>query len=104
METKAKTVFVTSGKAVEIIATITFLLLLTIIPIKGHAVVCNDPNKSTGYFTGYSDAQSDFHSGHGKNQNVNSPNSQYSQDYKQGYQSGWNDAEFNINMLERSYC
>ena len=47
-------------------------------------------------------AQNDFHAGHAKNENVNNTNSQYGQDYKQGYKDGWSDAEFNINVIERS--
>jgi hypothetical protein len=101
METK--TVFILSSKALAMIATIT-LLLMFIMPIKGHAALCAKPDKSTIYFNGYNAAQSDFHAGHPQNQNVTGGNSQYSQDYKQGYKDGWNDAQYSVNVLEGSIC
>jgi hypothetical protein len=103
MVAKTKTVFVASGTtaAVIIYATMIFLLLITIVPIKGYAALCGEPNKSTTYFSGYEAAQEDFHSGHGENQALkNSSN----QDYKQGYKDGWNDAQYNVNVLEHSIC
>jgi hypothetical protein len=104
METETKSVSVKAGAASVFSAFVTFLLLLTIIPTEGYAALCSDPNKSTGYFSGYLAAQNDFHAGHAKNENVNNTNSQYGQDYKQGYKDGWSDAEFNINVIERSLC
>src|ERR671934_117 len=71
---------------VLLIATaMTIFLVLTVMPIKGHAALCAKPDKSTTYFNGYDAAQSDFHDGRPQNQNVTSANSQYNQDYKQGY-------------------
>ncbi|HZI72261.1 MAG TPA: hypothetical protein VFD60_13980 [Nitrososphaeraceae archaeon] len=101
---EAKTVFISSSKALTMIATITVLLMLTMMPIKGHAALCAKPDKSATYFNGYNAAQSDFHSGHPQNQNVTGGNSQYSQDYKQGYKDGWDDAQYSINVLEGSIC
>jgi hypothetical protein len=94
-----------SKKSVLIIAsTAVFLLLLTIIPFRGYAALCAKPEKSTTYFNGYVAAQSDFHDGRPQNQNVTSANSQYSPDYKQGYKDGWNDAQYNVNVIQNSIC
>jgi len=103
METKKKTFFMTLNKAMVLI-TATTLLLLTMMPIKGHAALCAKPERSTGYFNGYEAAQSDFHAGHPQNQNVTSASSNYISDYKQGYKDGWNDAQYSVNVLESSIC
>ena|SRR6187200_1237050 len=104
MGTKVKTVFMTPGKNIVMIATTAFMLFLIIMPMKGYGALCAKQDKSTTYFNGYDAAQSDFHSGHAQNQNVTSSSSQYSQDYKQGYKDGWDDAQYNVNVLESSIC
>jgi hypothetical protein len=105
MGTKTKTVFMTPGKTIFMIAaTAAFMLLLIIMPMKGYGALCAKQDKSTAYFNGYDAAQSDFHSGHAQNQNVSGSSSQYSQDYKQGYKDGWDDAQYNVNVLESSIC
>jgi hypothetical protein len=87
------------------IATITtFLLLVTIMSMKGYAALCVKPEKSTTYINGYDAAQSDFRDGRPQNQNVTSANSQYSTDYKQGYKDGWNDAQYHVNVIQNSIC
>lgn len=93
-----------SGASLLLIATVTFLLILTVMPMKGHAALCAKPEKSTTYINGYDAAQSDFHAGSTQNQNVTSANSQYSPDYRQGYKDGWNDAQYNVNIIENSIC
>lgn len=102
METKTKTVLATNIPCLMLLhVTMTFLLVITIVPIKGYAALCGEPNKSTAYFSGYEAAQEDFHSGHRENQAVKSSSNQ---DYKQGYKDGWNDAQYNVNVLEHSIC
>ena len=87
-----------------VIAAITILLALTVMPIKSYAALCAKPDKSTTYFNGYEAGQSDSHSGHPQNQTITSANSPYGQDYKQGYKDGWNDAQYNVNILQNSIC
>ena len=93
-----------SGTAVLLIATIIIALVLTVTPMKGYAALCAKPEKSTTYMNGYDSAQSDFRDGRQQNQNVTSANSQYSPDYKQGYKDGWNDAQYNVNVIQNSIC
>src|SRR5919199_4280689 len=83
-----------------IATTMTILLVPTLMPMKGDAALCAKPEKSTTYFNGYDAAQSDFHSGRQQNQTVTSADSQYSPDYKQGYKDGWNDAQYNVNIIQ----
>ena len=87
-----------------VIATITILLALTVMPIKSYAALCAKPDKSTTYFNGYDAGQSDSHSGHPQNQTITGADSPYSQDYKQGYKDGWNDAQYNVNIVQNSIC
>ena len=87
-----------------VIATVTILLALTVMPIKSYAALCAKPDKSTTYFNGYEAGQSDSHSGHPQNQTITGVNSPYSQDYKQGYKDGWNDAQYNVNIVQNSIC
>ena len=87
-----------------VIAAITILLTLTVMPIKSYAALCAKPDKSTTYFNGYEAGQSDSHSGHPQNQTITGANSPYSQDYKQGYKDGWNDAQYNVNIMQNSVC
>ena len=87
-----------------VIATITILLALTVMPIKGYAALCAKPDKSTTYFNGYDAGQSDSHNGRPQNQTITGTNSPYSQDYKQGYKDGWNDAQYNVNIMQNSVC
>jgi hypothetical protein len=87
-----------------VIAAITILLALTVMPIKSYAALCAKPDKSTTYFNGYEAGQSDSHSGHPQNQTITGANSPYNQDYKQGYKDGWNDAQYNVNILQNSIC
>ena len=87
-----------------IVTTMAILLVLTVMPMKAYAALCAKPEKSTTYFNGYDAAQSDFHSGRPQNQTVTSANSQYSPDYKQGYRDGWNDAQYNVNIIQNSIC
>ena len=87
-----------------VIAAITILLALTVMPIKSYAALCAKPDKSTTYFNGYDAGQSDSHSGHPQNQTITGANSPYNQDYKQGYKDGWNDAQYNVNILQNSIC
>ena len=87
-----------------VIATVTILLALTVMPIKSYAALCAKPDKSTTYFNGYDAGQSDSHSGHPQNQTITGANSPYGQDYKQGYKDGWNDAQYNVNIMQNSVC
>ena len=87
-----------------VIATITILLALTVMPIKSYAALCAKPDKSTTYFNGYDAGHSDSHSGHPQNQTITGANSPYSQDYKQGYKDGWNDGQYNVNVIQNSIC
>ena len=87
-----------------VIATITILLALTVMPIKSYGALCAKPDKSTTYFNGYDAGQSDSHSGHPQNQTITGADSPYSQDYKQGYKDGWSDAQYNVNILQNSVC
>ena len=87
-----------------VIAAITILLALTVMPIKSYAALCAKPDKSTTYFNGYDAGQSDSHSGHPQNQTITGANSPYGQDYKQGYKDGWNDAQYNVNIMQNSVC
>ena len=87
-----------------VIATVTILLALTVMPIKSYAALCAKPDKSTTYFNGYDAGQSDSHSGHPQNQTITGANSPYSQDYKQGYKDGWKDAQYNVNIIQNSIC
>ena len=94
-----------SRKSLLIIAsTTTILLLLIIMPVRSYEALCAKPERSTTYFNGYAAAQSDFHDGRPQNQTVTSANSQYSPDYKQGYKDGWNDAQYNVNVIQNSIC
>jgi len=102
VETNTKSVLPTNIPCLILLhVTVIFLLLITIVPIKGYAALCGEPNKSTTYFSGYEAAQEDFHSGHGENPVLKSSSNQ---DYKQGYKDGWNDAQYNVNVLEHSIC
>jgi hypothetical protein len=104
MKKNGRTVYAASRTSLLLTATITFLLLLTTMPMKGYAALCAKPEKSTIYINGYDAAQSDFHDGRPQNENVTSANSQYNPDYKQGYKDGWNDAQYNVNVIQNSIC
>jgi hypothetical protein len=93
-----------SGTSLLLVVSITIALVLTITPMKGYAALCAKPEKSTTYMNGYATAQSDFRDRHQQNQNVTAANSQYSPDYKQGYMDGWNDAQYNVNVIQNSIC
>jgi hypothetical protein len=104
MKKNARAVYMASRISLVLIATMTFLFLLTIMPMKGYAALCAKPEKSTTYINGYDAAQSDFHDGRPQNQNITSANSQYNLDYKQGYKDGWSDAQYNVNIIQNSIC
>jgi hypothetical protein len=105
MEKNRRSADITTRKFPLLIASITtFLLLVTIMPMKGHAALCVKEDKSATYINGYDAAQSDFRDGRSQNQNVTSADSQYSADYKQGYKDGWNDAQYHVNVIHNSIC
>jgi hypothetical protein len=104
MKKYARAVYMASRTSLVLIAIMTFLFLLTIMPMKGYAALCARPEKSTTYINGYDAAQSDFHDGRSQNQNVTNANSQYNSDYKQGYKDGWSDAQYNVNIIQNSIC
>jgi hypothetical protein len=83
-----------------VLATIAIPVVLTVTPMKAYAALCAKPDKSTTYFNGYDAGQSDSHSGRPQNQTISSANSPYSQDYK----DGWNDAQYNVNIMQNSVC
>jgi hypothetical protein len=87
-----------------VIVTVIIPVVLTVTPMKAYAALCAKPNKSTTYFSGYEAGQSDSHTGHPQNQTITGANSPYSQDYQQGYKDGWNDAQYNVNILQNSVC
>jgi hypothetical protein len=104
MKKNARAVYMASRISLVLIATMTFLFLLAIMPMKGYAALCAKPEKSTTYINGYDAAQSDFQDGRPQNQNITSANSQYNLDYKQGYKDGWSDAQYNVNIIQNSIC